>query len=162
MTILSILSVFVRACPCLVPVVPCWSVPVRVGPCPSSTLIEPATEPISQDLLPELHLGTTLKQPSCILSRFQISFGWLLKEEGTALNHFQPDLCPLCGGVKKPGTCTFTAELGFGVVVIRQVPATVCALCGADWIDEKTAARIEAAVEDARSKHSQIEVLAFS
>ena len=78
------------------------------------------------------------------------------------MNHFQPDLCPLCGGGKKPGTSTFTAELGFGVVVIRQVPATVCCQCGADWIDEKTAARIETAVEDARSKHSQIEVLAFS
>jgi four helix bundle suffix protein len=39
MTILSILSVFVRGCPCLVPVVPCSSVPVRVGPChlPSSS-----------------------------------------------------------------------------------------------------------------------------
>lgn len=33
------------------------------------------------------------------------------------------DACPLCGGGKKPGTTTFTADLGFGVVVIRNVPA---------------------------------------
>jgi len=72
-----------------------------------------------------------------------------------------PDLCPLCGGTKQPGTTTFTAELGFGVVVIRNVPATVCSQCGADWLSDETVARIEKAIEDARAKHSPIEVLAF-
>jgi len=72
-----------------------------------------------------------------------------------------PDLCPLCGGNKQPGTTTFTAELGFGIVVIRNVPATVCSQCGADWIADEAAARIEEAIDDARAKHSQIEVLAF-
>ncbi len=37
-----------------------------------------------------------------------------------------PDVCPLCGGNKKAGTTTFTAELGTGVVVVRNVPTTVC------------------------------------
>lgn len=32
------------------------------------------------------------------------------------------DLCPLCGGNKKAGTTTFTAELGTGVVAVRNVP----------------------------------------
>jgi len=40
--------------------------------------------------------------------------------------------CPLCGGKKKLGTTTFTADLGFGVVVVRNVPATVCSQCGED------------------------------
>jgi len=74
----------------------------------------------------------------------------------------QPDTCPLCGGTKQPGTTTFTAELGFGVVVIRAVPATVCTQCRADWIDDKTAAQLEQTVEDARSKRSLVEVLAFT
>ncbi|MCX7046583.1 MAG: type II toxin-antitoxin system MqsA family antitoxin [Candidatus Sumerlaeota bacterium] len=74
----------------------------------------------------------------------------------------QPDLCPQCGGAKNPGTTTFTAELDFGVLVIRRVPATVCDQCGAAWIDDQTAARIETAVEDARAKHSQVEVLVYS
>ncbi|HEQ60053.1 MAG TPA: type II toxin-antitoxin system MqsA family antitoxin [Firmicutes bacterium] len=72
------------------------------------------------------------------------------------------DICPLCGGNKEPGTATFTVELGFGVVVIRHVPASVCSQCGVDWITDEAAARIEKAVEDARSKHSQVQVLAFS
>jgi len=74
----------------------------------------------------------------------------------------QSDICPLCGGAKEPGTTSFTAELGFGVVVIRNVPATVCSKCGTDWIDNETAARIERTVEDARRKHSEVEVLTFS
>ncbi len=33
----------------------------------------------------------------------------------------QPSLCPIChGGHKQPGTTTFTVELGFGVIVVRD------------------------------------------
>lgn len=74
----------------------------------------------------------------------------------------QADRCALCGGAKNGGTTTFTAELGFGVVVVRNIPATVCKQCGADWIDEKIAAQIEIIVEGARKKHSQVEVTAFA
>jgi YgiT-type zinc finger domain-containing protein len=69
--------------------------------------------------------------------------------------------CPWCGGDKKPGTTTFTVELGFGVVVIREVPALVCNQCGADWISDKVAERIEAIVAKARKNRVQVEVMAF-
>ena len=81
---------------------------------------------------------------------------------GSRMKEKNADLCSLCGGTKKPGTTTFTAELGFGVVVIRHVPATVSTQCGADWIADGAAARIEKAVEEARNKHSQVEVLVYS
>jgi YgiT-type zinc finger domain-containing protein len=71
-------------------------------------------------------------------------------------------ICPLCGGSKRAGTTTFTAELGFGVVVVRNVPALVCAQCGADWIADEVAARLEALVEDAREKRYQVEVTTLS
>jgi YgiT-type zinc finger domain-containing protein len=71
-------------------------------------------------------------------------------------------ICPLCGGRKRAGTTTFTAELGFGVVVVRNVPALVCAQCGADWIADEVAARIEELVEDARKKRYQVEVTTLS
>jgi len=67
-------------------------------------------------------------------------------------------LCPLCGGDMEAGKTTFTADLGFGVVVVRNVPATVCSQCGADWIDDATAARIEKIVEDARSRHAIVDI----
>jgi len=50
-------------------------------------------------------------------------------------NHL-PSQCPLCGGTKKPGTTTFTAELEFGIVMVRSVPALRCSMCGADWIQD--------------------------
>ena len=66
--------------------------------------------------------------------------------------------CPLCGGAKEPGRTTFTADLGFGVVVIRNVPAIQCVQCGADWIDDATAATIEKIVGDARSRHAIVDI----
>ena len=74
----------------------------------------------------------------------------------------QADRCALRGGAKDAGAITFTAELGFGVVVVRNVPATVCTQCGADWIDDETAAHIETIVQNARKKHCQVEVTAYA
>lgn len=73
-----------------------------------------------------------------------------------------PTQCLLCGDTKKVGTTTFTADLEFGVVVVRNVPAMVCAQCGADWIQDDAAARIEAIVEDAKKKRLEVEVAAYA
>jgi YgiT-type zinc finger domain-containing protein len=69
--------------------------------------------------------------------------------------------CPECGGTKRPGTTTFTVDLGFGVIVIRNVPAMVCSQCGADWIADNIAERLEVMVNDARKRKRQVEVTAF-
>ena len=70
-------------------------------------------------------------------------------------------LCPLCKGEKQRGKTTFTVDLGFGVVVVRDVPATVCSQCGADWISDNIAEKLETIVEGARSKHHQVEVISL-
>ncbi len=70
--------------------------------------------------------------------------------------------CPLCGGKKVKGKTTFTADLGFGVVVIRQVPAMVCSQCGAEWMDDKIAGKVESIVNDARQKQLTVEVTSLS
>ena len=69
-----------------------------------------------------------------------------------------PDKCPLCGGSKKEGKTTFTVDLGFGVVVVRDVPATVCSQCGADWIEDAISVRLEGIVNEARKRHHLVEV----
>ncbi len=74
----------------------------------------------------------------------------------------KPAPCPVCKGTRRRGTTTFTAELGFGVVVVRNVPALVCSQCGADWIEDQVAKRIERLVEEAKAKHSQVEVMALT
>jgi YgiT-type zinc finger domain-containing protein len=71
----------------------------------------------------------------------------------------QSSLCPVChGGYKQQGTTTFTVELGFGVVVVRDVPAQVCDLCGTDWLDDTVAEKLELMVDQARKKHSAVKV----
>lgn len=67
--------------------------------------------------------------------------------------------CPVChGGQKQPGTTTFTVDLGFGVIVVREVPAQVCDLCGTDWIEDPVAEKLEQIVAQARRKHPVVEV----
>ena len=72
------------------------------------------------------------------------------------------DQCPLCGGNKTNGRTTFTADLGSGVVVVRRVQATICSQCGEEWIDDATARRLEAVVDEARLKHRELDVTAFA
>ncbi|MBA4379939.1 MAG: YgiT-type zinc finger domain-containing protein [Anaerolinea sp.] len=70
-------------------------------------------------------------------------------------------MCPICGGTKRAGKITFTVDLGFGVIVVRNVPALVCEQCGADWIDDSVAARLETLVSEARQRQRQVEVTAY-
>ena len=72
------------------------------------------------------------------------------------------ELCPLCGGRKVVGTSTFTADLGTGIVVVRNVRATVCSQCGEEWIDNETARKLERSVSEAREKRSLVEVTTAS
>ena len=66
--------------------------------------------------------------------------------------------CPFCSGNKIDSTTTFTVDLGFGIVVIRDVPATACELCGNDWIEDDIAQKLEEVVVDARKKHAMVEI----
>ena len=70
--------------------------------------------------------------------------------------------CPLCGGEKQPGFTTFAVDLGFGVVVVRGVPALVCANCGAAWLENPIAERLEGIVGEARRKQAVVEVMQWA
>jgi YgiT-type zinc finger domain-containing protein len=72
------------------------------------------------------------------------------------------DICPVCAGTKTPGTTTFTVDLGFGVVVVRDVPTLVCDQCGENWIEDTVAERLEQTVNNARKRHRQVEVTAYA
>ncbi len=74
------------------------------------------------------------------------------------INKTKPDKCPACGGTMIDGKTTFTVDYGEGVVVVRNVPATVCSQCGSDWIDDETAAKLETIVNEAKTKHNIVEI----
>ena len=65
----------------------------------------------------------------------------------------------VCGAGKRPGTTTFAVDLKFGVVVVREVPALVCEICGEAWIDDPIAEKLEAAIADARRRQAVVEVM---
>lgn len=67
-------------------------------------------------------------------------------------------VCPFCAGAQTEGSTTFTAELGFGVLVVRHVPARICAQCGEEWLTDEIAQSLEAIVASARSKQAVVEV----
>jgi len=69
--------------------------------------------------------------------------------------------CPLCGGRKQPGKTTYSVDLGSGVILVRNVPATVCVQCGEAWIEHHTAQKLEQITQEAREKGLQVEVVAF-
>ncbi len=66
--------------------------------------------------------------------------------------------CPLCRGYKKAGHTLFSVDLGFGVVVVRHVPATICDQCGAEWFSDSVAAKLETIVAAARARKALVEV----
>jgi YgiT-type zinc finger domain-containing protein len=69
--------------------------------------------------------------------------------------------CPICGGKKRHGTTTFTVDLESTLVVIKKVPATICALCGHEWLSDDTAAAIEHIVQKAKKEYRMIEVIQY-
>jgi len=52
-------------------------------------------------------------------------------------------------------------ELGFGVVVIRHVPALICTQCAEEWIEADVAKELEKIVEVAKNNKLEVEVVAF-
>jgi YgiT-type zinc finger domain-containing protein len=69
--------------------------------------------------------------------------------------------CPMCGGERAPGRTTYSAELGTGVVVVRNVPAEICKQCGEEWIGPDVARALEQIVEKARLARAEVEVVAL-
>lgn len=73
-----------------------------------------------------------------------------------------PKICPSCGGSLEEGETTFTVDFGSGVVVIRNVPATICSQCGMEWLDDAITDKIETIVKEAKEKRSVVEVMSLS
>lgn len=69
--------------------------------------------------------------------------------------------CPLCSGRKVSGKTTYSVDLGFGVVIVRNVTATICDQCGEEWIAHDVARKLEKLVDEARQKRLQVEVMAL-
>lgn len=77
------------------------------------------------------------------------------------MTHLSDTVCPLCGGHKQAGVTTFSADNGTSLVVVCDVPATICAQCGEEWIDNEMARTLERIVVEAQARHTQVEIVAL-
>lgn len=73
-----------------------------------------------------------------------------------------PIKCPRCSGNFIEGKTTYSVDLGFGVVVVRDVPAMVCDLCGEDWIGSDIAKEIERITDEAKRNRTQVNIFSMA
>jgi YgiT-type zinc finger domain-containing protein len=69
--------------------------------------------------------------------------------------------CAICGNETSAGKTTFSTDMKFGVVVVRNVPNNECLHCGHSFFDSKIVSELEKIVADARANHRQVEVVAM-
>jgi len=67
--------------------------------------------------------------------------------------------CVICKlGETRPGTATITLSRDGTTLVVKGVPASVCANCGEEYVDEGTAARLLRTAEEAARAGVQVDV----
>lgn len=71
--------------------------------------------------------------------------------------------CSICKhGAMAPGATTVTLERGKTIVIVKEVPAPVCEVCGEYYLDEPTSERVFAMAEEAVKKNVEVEILRFA
>ncbi len=67
--------------------------------------------------------------------------------------------CVICKqGETQPGKATVTLERNGMTLVIKNVPARVCANCGEEYVDEKAASRLLREAEEAARAGVQVDI----
>ena len=71
--------------------------------------------------------------------------------------------CNICkDGETKPGVTTVTLERSGVTLVIRNVPAEICDVCGEKYYDEKTVAEMRREFEAAERAGEEVQIRSFA
>jgi YgiT-type zinc finger domain-containing protein len=71
--------------------------------------------------------------------------------------------CVVCKkGETKAGTTTVTLEKDNATLVFKGVPASICANCGEEYVDEKITAGLLRSAEEAARSGIQVEIRQYS
>ena len=71
-------------------------------------------------------------------------------------------VCPICRGSIYHGTAMFSVKIGNGILVLEDVPAEVCSLCGEKWFSDEVMEKIESIASDVRKRHIKFEIITFN
>ena len=67
--------------------------------------------------------------------------------------------CVICRqGETRPGKATVTMERKNLTLIVKNVPAQVCANCGEEYVDEKTTVQLMKAAEETAKAGVQVDV----
>ena len=70
--------------------------------------------------------------------------------------------CVICKqGETQPGVTTVTLERDGLTLVVKRVPARVCANCGEEYVDETTTAQLLATAEQAAQSGVLVDIRAY-
>jgi YgiT-type zinc finger domain-containing protein len=71
--------------------------------------------------------------------------------------------CVICKlGETQPGMTTVTLERNGLTLVVKSVPARVCANCGEEYVDEATTAQLLATAEQAAQSGVLVDIRAYA
>jgi YgiT-type zinc finger domain-containing protein len=71
-------------------------------------------------------------------------------------------VCPTCNGSIAGGTTMFTVKIGNGILLLEDVPAEICSLCGEKWFSDSVMDKIESIANDVRKRHIKFEIITFN
>lgn len=71
--------------------------------------------------------------------------------------------CAICKtGETKQGFTNVVLQRGEATIIVKHVPADICAVCGEYYLSEKEAGSVLRAAEDAVGKGSELQVLRYA
>ncbi len=70
-------------------------------------------------------------------------------------------VCPYCKGEIDTGLTIFTAKIGDGILVLENVPASICLICGEKWFSDEIVEKIENISNIVKKRKIRFEVISF-
>ncbi len=70
--------------------------------------------------------------------------------------------CPLCGGKMSNDTTHAPFFIGNKIIVIKDVPAEVCADCGEAYMKSSVVGRIEELLDKLEGLHSEMSIIYYN
>ena len=71
-------------------------------------------------------------------------------------------VCPSCKGSINQGITMFTVKIGDGILLLEDVPAEICSLCGEKWFSDEVMEKIESIAGEVRKRHIKFEIITYN
>jgi YgiT-type zinc finger domain-containing protein len=70
--------------------------------------------------------------------------------------------CALCKANLTNGKVNHIVDLGERIIIVKNVPASVCKQCGDYFVDTDTALKLEAIVEEAKKNKAEVLIVRYN